>query len=216
MQKTLIQPKSWRQPMVGMVGPNERCVELPLAVGFMQLQTPGEVLDAGCALNQNISGDLQARLTHVTQSFTRENRYVSEKRRYVVGDLRDLSMFADKSFDRVLCISTLEHVGCDNSRYCGPIENCPETVALAAQELWRVCGGGLLISVPFRLEYWRERGWQYITPESLESIRCGGDVVYFRKAEDASWSGPFDEPTTTSFDDEPWRPSQIAVIFACR
>src|SRR5580765_6537366 len=216
MQTSLIQPRAWRQPMVGMVGPNDRCVELPLAVGFMQLQIPGEILDAGCALNQNISGDIQARLTHVTQSFKREARHPGVNRRYVEADLRDLSMFPDQYFDRVLCISTLEHVGCDNSRYCGPIENCPETIALAAQELWRVCGGGLLLSVPFRLEYWRERGWQYVTPESLDTIRCGGDVVYFRKAEDASWSGPFDEPTTTSFDDEPGRACQIAGIRACR
>lgn len=217
MQTSLVVPRQWREPVWTAIGPNERCVEFPVAAGFLQLNRPGSILDAGCALNQDIKGPFVATLTHFTQSMKREKQQPSERRRYLEGDLRDLSQFADRTFDRVLCMSTLEHIGCDNSRYAAPIENCPETIGLAAAELWRVTKQGLLFSVPFRLTYWRERGWQYLTPESLLAIAPPtADVTFYRKAEDATWSGPYDEAIVTAFDDEPWRVSQIAVVYACR
>ncbi len=53
---------------------------------------------------------------------------------YAEADLRDLSCFADDVFDRVACISVLEHIG-----DCGR----------ALDELWRVlkCGGRLLLTL---------------------------------------------------------------------
>ena len=67
--------------------------------------------------------------------------------RGVVADLRDLP-FEDASFDVAFCISTLEHVGADNTRYGAGVGGRGMEAALA--ELGRVLGerGRLLLTVP--------------------------------------------------------------------
>src|SRR6185295_2377352 len=213
----MVRPLAWRVPITGQKGPNERCIELPLAVAFMQLGQVSSVLDAGCALNHKIGGDLVTDITHVTLTLSNETQIAHPHRHYAEADFRDLSLFPDRSFDRVACISSLEHVGCDNTRYDGPVEDAPETVRFAAKELWRVTRGAILFTVPFRMEPWRERAWRYFTPGTLEQILVPhAQVVFYRRAEDGLWGGPFDDPAETVFDDEPWRVPQIAAVYACR
>jgi O-antigen chain-terminating methyltransferase len=67
----------------------------------------------------------------------------------LVGDLRAMP-FGTGSFDVVFCISTLEHVGKDNSVYGAGHERDPEGIPQALGELRRVVGrrGRLLLSVP--------------------------------------------------------------------
>jgi SAM-dependent methyltransferase len=67
----------------------------------------------------------------------------------VVADLRSLP-FENRSFDVVFCISTLEHVGSDNTRYGASAEADPNGPASALQELRRVVtrGGRILLTVP--------------------------------------------------------------------
>lgn len=69
--------------------------------------------------------------------------------RSVVGDVRALP-FPDGSFDAAVCISTLEHIGRDNSVYGldGPLDD--SGMAKALEELRRVLDGQgrLLITVP--------------------------------------------------------------------
>ena len=73
---------------------------------------------------------------HLTQDVTSETRYDSPQRVYVNGDLRDLSQYPDRSFDRVGCISTLEHIGCDNTDYGGTVEADPASVARVDVRTW--------------------------------------------------------------------------------
>jgi SAM-dependent methyltransferase len=67
------------------------------------------------------------------------------------ADARELP-FADGSFDRVICISALEHMGLDNERYLGPDgsprDESGDTTAL--REMGRVAGadGRVLVTVP--------------------------------------------------------------------
>jgi SAM-dependent methyltransferase len=65
------------------------------------------------------------------------------------ADVRDLP-FDRSSFDTVLCLGTLQHIGCDNRIYGLPAERDPGSVRRALHELRRVLrpGGQLLVTVP--------------------------------------------------------------------
>jgi SAM-dependent methyltransferase len=67
----------------------------------------------------------------------------------VVGDVRRMP-FRDRSFDVIFCISTLEHVGADNTRYGSMKEGDPTGPVDALRELRRVVtrDGRILLTVP--------------------------------------------------------------------
>ena len=67
----------------------------------------------------------------------------------VVGDVRQLP-FPSRSFDLVFCVSTLEHVGADNTRYGSGAEEDAGGPERALRELRRVTArrGRILLTVP--------------------------------------------------------------------
>ena len=72
---------------------------------------------------------------------------------YLFHDVRDIPI-RDAYYDTIACLSTLEHIGCDNALYTGDEahrECKPEDFVLAMQELCRVLklGGRLFLTVPF-------------------------------------------------------------------
>jgi SAM-dependent methyltransferase len=69
--------------------------------------------------------------------------------RTVVADMRKLP-FPSRSFDTVFCVSTLEHVGADNTRYGAEAERDPDGPRVALHELRRVTArrGRILVTVP--------------------------------------------------------------------
>jgi len=74
------------------------------------------------------------------------------------ADVRQMP-YPDTSFDLIFCISTLEHIGCDNARYDIEAPTDPLGDARALAEMRRVLAddGRILITVPFgrRQDY----GW---------------------------------------------------------
>jgi len=79
----------------------------------------------------------------------------------VRADIRGLP-YREGTFDLVYCISTIEHVGFDNTRYGLPFR--PKDAAAAANSLREIAKvlnphGRLLISVPFGRR--EERGWMF-------------------------------------------------------
>ena len=145
-------------------GLDERVVEIPLALAVARLTEPGEVLDAGFALNvpvvREIVGRPVARITHFTLPGSKEPVLAGDEDRFVqaFGDLRGMP-YGDASFDRVVCVSTLEHVGLDNARFGAVAERAPDTAHRAVSELIRVLspGGELLITVPYG--HSADHGW---------------------------------------------------------
>ena len=137
-------------------GMDERVVELPLALEMGEFSLSGYVLDAGAALNlgyikENVLSNTNARLVHFTQSAYREELLpMDDKISYMFGDLRYMP-FKDEFFDRVLCISTIEHIGMDNTRYGGKEEYSPDSYIDAIAEMLRVLktGGKLFITFPY-------------------------------------------------------------------
>ena len=132
---------------------DERVVELP----WVFAQRPaGTVLDAGSALNHEfVLRRLRPRLDdlHIVTLAPERDAFPELGVSYVYADLRELP-FSDGVYDTVVSVSTLEHVGMDNTGYGGDAGGSadPGAAARAAvAELRRVLkpGGRLLLTVPF-------------------------------------------------------------------
>lgn len=94
--------------------------------------------------------------------------------------------FPDASFDRVVCISALEHMGLDNERYLGPNGSARDESGdvTALRELGRVAGpaGRVLVTVPGGrtrqfdwLRQYSADGWREVVAQAglaIETLDC--------------------------------------------
>ncbi len=127
-------------------GTDERVVEIPWVLS--RLRPSGRVLEVGYAFAEPayLAGLLRAGVELVGADLaTRE----VEGMEMVTADVRDLP-FSDRSFDQVLLVSTLEHVGADNTVYGLAAESDGGARVEALRELRRVLrqDGSLLVTVP--------------------------------------------------------------------
>ena len=113
------------------------------------------MLDAGSALNHPIILErVMPRVESLTiTTFTEEEAHPELGPAYVTADLRKLP-FENGSFETIVCVSTLDHVGMDNSAYGATDTRSGDPgreVGLAVAELHRVLrpGGRLLVTVPY-------------------------------------------------------------------
>ncbi len=152
----------------------------------------GRVLDAGSTLNHTHILDralpLVDDLTIVTLE-PEDDAYPLRRVSYVYADLRALP-FSDDTFDLAVSISTLEHIGMDNTMYRveeRPADDPVAETALVAAELRRVVrpSGRILVTVPFgRAE---DLGWQrQFDAEALDRLvadlggREAAVIAFFR------------------------------------
>lgn len=136
---------------------DERVVEYPWVFSRLVQATGQRLLDAGSVLNYGylLSKDIVAKsdLTIFTLSPEKRN-YAREGISYVFGDLRAM-YFAPEAFDVVISISTIEHIGLDNSKFhqekVAFREMRDGTHLNAVEEYKRVLkkGGKCLLTVPF-------------------------------------------------------------------
>lgn len=141
------------------IGLDERVVELPwlFAQGLQ-----GDLLDAGSALNHEHILDRALPLVsglHVVTLEPEEKSFPERRVSYVYADLRDLP-YRDSAFDTVVSLSTLEHVGMDNTPY-GVHESRSSDPSREARralsELRRVARVRLLFTVPYGRR--EDHGW---------------------------------------------------------
>jgi glycosyltransferase involved in cell wall biosynthesis/predicted SAM-dependent methyltransferase len=161
------------------------------------------ILDAGSALNFPLlleSPTLMDRNIVLCTLAPENNIYKSARISYVYNDLRTL-MFQDAYFDAIVCVSTLEHIGLNNTMlYTDDVSFCEANHAGyidAIREMHRVLklGGKLLITVPFGKKL--DLGWlQQFDQDMVGTIIETFDgkhshVDFFRYENDGwQWSNP--------------------------
>jgi hypothetical protein len=135
---------------------DERVIEIPWVLSRMP-DDPGKMLDAGSALNYDFLVKLaplsNAKLTICTLA-PEPRCYWGRGISYVFDDLRS-SMFRSETFDTIASISTIEHIGLDNTMlYTGDKtkqESDCEGFRAAVREFRRIIrpGGSCFITFPY-------------------------------------------------------------------
>jgi SAM-dependent methyltransferase len=152
-----------------------RLLEIPWVLSRVR-KTDGRFLDAGSAFNYDFvlsSPALKEKQTTIVTLAPEGQAFWQLGVSYVFGDLRDLD-FRDERFDAVACISTIEHIGMDNTMYAeGQVaqRSDPSEFLLAVKELKRVLkpGGVLFISFPFGR--YENHGWfQQFDSELVDTL----------------------------------------------
>ncbi|HEV8188185.1 MAG TPA: methyltransferase domain-containing protein [Pyrinomonadaceae bacterium] len=142
-----------------------RIIEIPWVLSRVRQVQGGRFLDAGSALNYDFvldSPPLKDKQTTIVTLAPEGQAFWQLGVSYVFGDLRDLD-FRDERFDAVACISTIEHIGMDNTMYAEDLQIAQRSdkseFILAVKELKRVlkAGGSLFISFPFGR--YENHGW---------------------------------------------------------
>lgn len=165
------------------VGIDERCIEYPWLL--THLENKMEVLlDAGSTLNHDFILEdpvLQGKVIHILTLAPESNCFWQKSISYLFCDLRDIFV-RDAYYDSIACLSTLEHVGCDNKLFTQrevDNEHRSDDFVLAIQELARVLkpGGRLFLTVPFGT--YQHFGFQQVFNKELLSraIAAFGEVT---------------------------------------
>ncbi len=176
------------------IGLDERIIEYPWL--FSRLPAgPGLLLDAGSALNFGYllsSPAIASKTVFICTLAPEQQSYWSWGVSYIYQDLRR-TCFRDSYFDCVTCLSTIEHIGLDNTRFYTDRpegEIAPGSHLEAMRELARVLkpGGQLFLTVPFGRS--ANHGWlQVFDAEMLDRAIAAfapstASEQYFRYAAD--------------------------------
>lgn len=162
---------------------DERIIEYPWVFSRLSLGK-GLLLDAGSALNHTsllARPELRGK-TIVIYTLAPEGVVSLANVSYMYGDLRS-TVLRDQIFDEIVCISTLEHIGMDNTLIYTQdesyAEHKPEGYKLVIREFNRllVPGGRLFVTVPFGKH--EDHGWlqQFDRRMLDELIACFEGVV---------------------------------------
>ena len=153
-------------------GFDERTVEYPWLLS--RLHTGNELcLDAGSVLNFPellVHPAVSPHRLHIVTLAPEPHCYWHTGASYFFHDIADLPI-KDATYGAIVCLSTLEHVGCDNSQYGAQGLAGSGGASAAARELRRVVrsGGKVWFSVPFGGE--ADLGWlRVIDRDGLAAI----------------------------------------------
>lgn len=164
-----------------------RVVEIPWAISRLP-GGGGALLDAGSSLNHSFAVSYCQRsgwklhvLTLAPETRCFWDRGVS----YVYGDLRR-TVFGEGAFDAVVCISTIEHVGMDNTFYAGAdpaARRSDEWEFLqAVKELKRLLRTDGVLFITFPFGRYENHGW-FQQMDAAHVDRLVGAFAPVRKTE---------------------------------
>ena len=155
---------------------DERIIEYPWLFSKLPLGC-GRLLDAGSALNFPYLLEREPLLSKelYISTLSPEKCYFGEKKiSYIFEDLRS-SCFKSDFFDYIVSISTIEHIGLDNTfLYTNDLtkkENEPHTYLKAILEFARMLttGGRLFLTMPYGLH--KNHGWfQVFNSEMVDNV----------------------------------------------
>ena len=178
---------------------DERVIEYPYIYSWITQHIGGRILDAGSALNfKSIvsSKPIQkSKLTIMTLS-PEKDCYFSKNIDYMYGDLRDTFFKADV-FDCIISISTIEHIGCNNTKLYTKnpiyIEKSANDYLKVIKEFWRILrkGGVVLLTVPcgIRCSYdWLNIFDEEMIKRLIDTFSpISYDVSYYRNSMANGW-----------------------------
>jgi hypothetical protein len=177
---------------------DERIVEFPWLLSRLSAGN-GKLLDAGSALNHDFLVHhpvLRQKEVTIMTLAPEEICFWRDGISYIYGDLRRTCL-RDNYFDYVASISTIEHIGMNNTLFytedTGRNENDPTAYLSAVHELRRILkpGGISLITVPYGERSIRE--WiQIFDGEMVESVvnafqPTSHAITYFRYGATDGW-----------------------------
>lgn len=143
---------------------DERVVEYPYVMGAAaEVSKDGKIqlLDVGCVLNNAcIASFIRYNVAEMVWFMNPSIEPLAYKERvtYVLADMREQTLPESLQFPLVTCLSTLEHIGMDNTRYGGTPQEFegelsrPDKFAIEGLRGFTkhvAPGGRLLVSVPF-------------------------------------------------------------------
>lgn len=143
---------------------DERIIEYPWLFSRLP-KNEGNLLDAGSILNYELilnQPSLQSKKIFISTLAPEGNCFWQRSVSYIFEDLRNCC-YRDNFFDWVICISTAEHIGLDNTLlYTDDLtkrEDNPNTYLNAISEFYRILkpGGHLYLTLPFGEKI--NRGW---------------------------------------------------------
>ncbi len=160
---------------------DERVVEYPFVANEIVQHTKSgkiDVADVGCVLNNPLMAEILKGRVNWTWFFNAsiEPPSIRGNVAYLEADIRQTDIYERLQFPLVTCLSTLEHIGMDNTRYGGTRQEFDSPPAdpekFAIQGLETVAkfvrpGGTLIVSVP------------YGPFEYVQSAYDPGPVIYY-------------------------------------
>jgi SAM-dependent methyltransferase len=164
---------------------DERVIEYPWL--FSRLPDKrGKLLDAGSVLNHDFvlsQRSIKEKKLFISTLAPESEAFWQSGISYVYEDLRD-SCFRDEYFDWIVSLSTLEHVGLDNTVFYthdnSKKENSRDSYLLAIKEFYRILkpGGLLYLSVPYGK--YSNHGWLQVFDSKMidELISTFGPKSY--------------------------------------
>ena len=160
-------------PLEGIgVGLSERVIEIPWVLRSLPRSAGTRVLDIGTAFSPMVYKRLLVRRPHAVEIVDLADAEIHGLRSHV-ADVRQLPFAAD-SFDVATCISTLEHIGMDNSIYGVGSGGGGDVSAL--RELGRVAPT-VLVTVPAGADANMRWQWQYAPSTFRRAVDEAGLAV---------------------------------------